>query len=152
MRRPTINFFQWKFSVDLQETKNIQNQVGLPAFGCECEDCFIWRKNYKHNLPEDLLISFGRVGIDLDHPADCYRSNDTLRVIFHFVGEIQSGPDSKIFDKYLNENIMNHVQVRKDPRLSIMVLPVRDSYEARPKRSNMSDQDIVCIDIRLTIN
>jgi hypothetical protein len=150
MRRPTINFFQWKFSVDIEETRNIQNQTGLPASGCECESCSSWRKNYSNNLPEDLFNSFKRIGIDLNHPSDCYGGNDNLRVIFHFVGEIQSGPDSTVFDKNLNQNIMNYVPIRHEPWLSSMVLSVRDSFELSPKRSNGSDQGVVCIDMRLS--
>ena len=151
MRSPTIKFSQWKFSIDLKETKEIQNQEGLPASGCGCEDCSLWRRSYKDSLPEDLLISFNRIGIDLDHPSDCYGPNDNLRVIFHFVGKIQSGPDSKLFDKRLNEYIMNYVPIRKEPWLSIMVLPVCDSFEESPKRSNGASKGVVCIDMRLKI-
>lgn len=151
MRRPTINFSEWKFSVDLKETKDVQNQQELPAFGCDCKDCSSWRRDYKSNLPEDLLNSFSRIGIDLDRPSDCYGSNDNLRVIFHFVGEIQSGPDSKIFNKKLGEDIMNYVPIRQDPWLSVMVLPVRDSFEPSPKRKNGKDQGVVCIDMRLNL-
>ncbi|MGB0833457.1 MAG: hypothetical protein ACPGR2_02975 [Psychrobium sp.] len=105
MRRPTINFTEWKFSVDLGETKSIQNQESLPAFGCNCKDCSSWRRNYKSNLPEYLLNSFNRIGIDLGRPSDCYGGNENLRVIFHFVGKIQNGPNSKIFNEQLKENI-----------------------------------------------
>jgi hypothetical protein len=151
MRRPTINFSQWKFSVDLEETRYIQNQEGLPASGCNCEGCSSWGKYYKYSLPKDLLNSFKRIGVDLDHPSDCYGASDNLRVIFHVVGEIQSGPDSKIFDKNLNENTMNYVPLRLEPWLSAMVLPVRDSFEPSPKRANGTDQGIICIDMRLKL-
>ncbi|NVJ59488.1 MAG: hypothetical protein HWE27_03815 [Gammaproteobacteria bacterium] len=151
MRRPTINFSQWKFSVDLKETSDIQNQEGLPASGCDCEDCSSWRKYYIYSLPEDLLDSFKRIGVDLDYPSDCYGSGDNLRVIFHVVGEIQIGPDSKIFNKNLNENIMNYVPIRQEPWLSVMVLPARDSFEPSPKRANGTDHGVICIDMRLKL-
>ena len=151
MRRPTINFSQWKFSVDLKETKSIQNQDGLPASGCDCKDCSAWRKHYRYNFPDDLLTSLNRIGVDLNHPSDCYGSNENLRVIFHFVGEIQSGPDFKIFDKKINANIMNYVPIRKEPCLSVMVLPARDSYESCPKKTNGSEEGVICIDVRLKL-
>ena len=151
MRRPTINFSEWKLSVDLKETKEVQNQHGLPAFGCDCIDCSSWRRNYKSNLPDGLLNSFNRMGIDLDNPSDCYGGNDNLRVIFHLVGKIQSGPDSTIFNKKLNEYVMNYVPIRQQPWLSVMVLPARDSFQSRPKRMNGTDQGVVRIDMRLSL-
>ena len=46
---------------------------------------------------------------------------------------------------------MNYVPLRQEPWLSAMVLPARDSFEPRPKRTNGTDQDIVCIDMRLKL-
>jgi hypothetical protein len=151
MRRPTINFFEWKFSVDLEETRGVQNKEGLPAFGCDCTDCSSWRKNYEHNLPRELLNSFSRIGIDLDHPSDCYGANENFRVIFHWVGKIQSGPDSKIFSNKINDFVMNYVPIRHEPWLSVIVIPARDSYEPSPKKSDGTDDEVICIDIRLNL-
>jgi len=133
VRRPTINLSQWKLSVDIEETRAIQNQAGLPAYQCKCKDCESWRSYYEKNIPEDFINSLRRIGVDLDNPSDCYGPKNSLRVIFHFVGIIQEGPGSKIYDETLDQNIMNYVPIRNEPWLSLMVLPVRDSFEQGPK-------------------
>ena len=43
MRRPTINFAEWLFSVDLEGTREIQGQTGTPAYECDCDACKAWR-------------------------------------------------------------------------------------------------------------
>jgi|GEM_PF-1397548 len=156
MRRPEINFSKWKFSVDLLETKKIQNQEGMPAYGCVCKNCEAWRKYYKDTLTENLLMHLRRIGVDLDHPTECYGQQDhsgrySRRVIFHIVGIIRSGPDSKVYNEDIGNYVMNYVPIRKDPWLSITVLPSRESYEVCPKRINGTDDGIVCIDIRLDL-
>lgn len=156
MRRPTIKFADWVFSVELEATREIQGQAGTPAYNCKCDACEAWRFNYSSNLLEELIVSFERIGIDLSQPTECYGSrcgnhSFDLRVLFHFVGKIKSGPDSTIFDSRINDFIMNYVAIRKEPWLSIMVLPCGKSFEARPKRSDGSELDIVCIDMRLSL-
>ncbi len=156
VRRPTINFAQWVFSIDLEGTREIQGQPDAPAYRCKCEYCEAWRANFKVNITNELINEFNRIGIDLTQPTECYGSkvdSNTydLRATFYFVGKIRNGPDSKIFDNGLNEKIMNYVPLRKYPWLSVMVLPCRDSYEARPKRPDGTESDIVCIDIRLSL-
>lgn len=156
MRRPTINFAEWLFSVDLEGTREIQGQTGTPAYECDCDACKAWRSNYIGNVSEGLAHSFERIGIDLSKPTECYASQNennsfNLRVLFHFIGKIRSGPDSTIFDKRINEYIMNYVAIRKEPWLSIRVLPCRNSFEARPKRLDGSELDMVCIDMRLSL-
>jgi hypothetical protein len=156
VRRPTINFSEWVFSVDLEGTREIQGQTGTPAYECNCDACRAWRYNYSDNLSEELAHSFERIGIDLSQPTECYGSQNEsnsfdLRVLFHFIGKIRSGPDATTFDKRINDYIMNYVAIRKEPWLSIMVLPCRNSFEARPKRLDGSESDIVCIDMRLSL-
>lgn len=91
-RRPTIILANWVFSVDLQGTREVQNQPGVPAYSCSCDACEAWRENYASNLPEALLIALKRIGINLSQPTECYGQKTTentfdLRVLFHFVGK-----------------------------------------------------------------
>ena len=156
MRRPEINFSEWKFSVNLTESRAIQRQEGMPAYGCTCSACTAWKQYYRSNLPEDILLSFERIGIDLDHPSECYGHETesgvhTLRVIFHFVGVMRSGPAPQVYDSTIRETIMNYVTIRQEPRLSIMVLPSKKSFEPSPVQKNGNQDGILCIDMRLDL-
>ena len=72
-------------------------------------------------------------------------------MLFHFIGKIRGGPDAFTFDKKINDYIMNYVAIRKEPWLSLMVLPCRNSLEDCPKRLDGSESDMVCIDMRLSL-
>ncbi|MFC3192746.1 hypothetical protein ACFODZ_00705 [Marinicella sediminis] len=153
-RRPTIPFAQWKLAVDLKATRKLQNQAGMPAFGCACDVCADWKKLYKKIIPGQMSEQLNRIGVDQQHPTDIYAfmesENDrAIRVLFHFIGKILSGPGAQTFCNKVHGQIMNYVPQGYENFFSIMVLPANQSFETAPRRSDGSHDQVVCIDMRL---
>ena len=154
-RRPTIPFAQWKLAVDLEASRKLQNQAGMPAYGCACDVCEDWKKLYQKIIPVQISEQLSRIGIDPKHPTDIYafmesENGRAIRVLFHFVGKILSGPSAQTFSNTVHGQVMNFVPQGYENFFSIMVLPANKSYEAAPKRSDGSRDQVVCIDMRLT--
>ena len=150
--RAEIPIAEWKLAVDLEATRAIQNQEGTPAFNCDCEWCSSWCRSYKHLLPIDLQEQLVRVGIDIEHPIDLYKydSNDDevcLRVIFHAAGKVLSGPNQWISDEFGRSLL--YISLRKEPFLSIVVIPQRESFESAPVLEGSNGGELIQIDFRL---
>jgi hypothetical protein len=153
-QRPTIPISEWKLATHLEATREIQNQKGVPAHDCSCEWCCIWERGFTGLLPTELREQLTRVGIELKHPTDLYKYGDTeqgssVRVIFHAVGKILSGPNQWTTNE-MGEMLMYHT-VRKEPLLSLVVFPQSQSFDEAPILKNTEAGELVRIDIRLEI-
>ncbi|WP_444892137.1 hypothetical protein ACJJIE_14405 [Microbulbifer sp. TRSA001] len=153
-QRPTIPIAGWKLATHLEATREIQNQKGVPAYGCDCEWCFNWKHCLKVILPEDLRGHLTRVGLELDHPTDLYKyesdeGGTSIRVVYHAVGKILEGPNQwKSTD--LGEMLM-YSTIRENPYLSLVVFPQSQSHDESPVLKNTSASELVRIDLRLVI-
>ncbi|WP_105168165.1 hypothetical protein [Pseudoalteromonas sp. T1lg23B] len=153
-QRPTIPIAEWKLATHLEATREIQNQKGVPAYGCDCEWCFNWKHCLKVLLPEELQGQLTRVGVELDHPTDLYKyesdeNGSSIRVVYHAVGKILEGPNQwKSTD--MGEMLM-YSTIREQPYLSLVVFPQSQSHDEAPVLKNTSAGELVRIDLRLAI-
>ena len=153
-QRPTIPIAKWKLATHLEATREIQNQKGVPAYGCDCEWCFNWKNCLKVVLPEELQEQLTRVGVELDHPTDLYKfegdeSGSSIRVVYHAVGKILEGPRQwKSTDV---GEILIYSTIRKQPYLSLVVFPQSHSHDQAPILNNKSAGELIRIDLRLVI-
>ncbi|MFA0790755.1 hypothetical protein ACCI51_09380 [Microbulbifer echini] len=150
--RPTIPVHEWKLSINLKATREIQNQSGNPAFDCNCQSCMDWRSSFKEFFPTELLGQLQRVGIDLEHPTDLYQYNETndgssLRIVYHAVGKILEGPNQ--WTKNEMGDVLMYREVRQTPYVSIVVFPQSQSYDHAPVLENTASGDLVRLDLRL---
>ncbi len=153
-QRPTIPLANWKLAVDLEATREIQNQKGVLAFECRCEWCFKWKHCFKDVLPIGLQEQLERVGIQLEHPTDLYKyerneSGVGIRVIFHAVGRIIEG--SNQFRNTDFGEALQYSTIREEPFIFLVVLPQTKSHEAAPTFKGGSESELMCIDFRLVI-
>lgn len=153
-QRPTIPIAEWKLATHLEATREIQNQKGVPAYGCDCEWCFSWKHCLKLVLPEELQEQLARVGVELDHPTDLYKfesdeSGYSIRVVYHAVGKILEGP-SQWKSTEIGEMLM-YSTIREQPYLALVVFPQRLSKDQAPVLNNKSAGELIRIDLRLVI-
>lgn len=153
-QRPTIPLANWKLAVDIEATRGIQNQKGVPAFECSCEWCSKWKHCYKKLLPIELQTQLERVGIQLEHPTDLYKYENSasgvgIRVTFHAVGRILEG-SNQFRDTEFGE-ALQYSTIRTDPYISLVVLPQEKSHEASPTLQGSTESELICIDFRLGI-
>ncbi|MCO7223020.1 hypothetical protein [Pleionea sp. CnH1-48] len=152
--RPTIPFLSWMLAVDLEETRNIQNQEGSPAYGCDCDLCVEWKLLYKKIIPEKLLEAFCRVGIELQSPTDLYGSGlgsdmRTVRVTFHFIGKILSGLNGATHDDKFDYDGFPYEIIRKEPYFSLRVIPQKETFVSAPDYEAEGSSQVLCVDMRL---
>ena len=153
-RRPTIPIGEWKLAVHLEATRKIQNQKGIPANDCDCDLCTGWKNSLDQVFPDDIIKNLTRIGIEPKCPTDFnkYGENETgesLRVIYHAVGKILSGPNQFRTDD-LGGSLIYH-PVRIEPRLSLVVIPQKQSYVYAPIIDDASAGMLICIDFRLVM-
>jgi hypothetical protein len=153
-QRPTIPISEWKVAVHLDATRKIQNQKGIPAYGCECEWCRKLKNCFAEILPKELREQLTRVGIELLNPTDLYKYSDSqngssIRVVFHAVGKILSGPNQWTINE-MGEMLMYHT-VRDKPYLSLVVFPQSQSFDEAPIFKDQKAGELVRIDFRLVI-
>ena len=153
-QRPTIPVSEWKLATHLEATRDLQNQEGTPAHGCECEWCLNWKSVYKELLPKELQEQLLRVGIQLENPTDLYKfeSNENgsaIRVVYHAVGKILSGPN-----QWQNHEIgktLMYQTIREEPCLSLVVFPQSQSFDASPVFEDKEAGDLIRIDFRINV-
>ncbi|HAS8156417.1 hypothetical protein [Vibrio vulnificus] len=153
-QRPTIPIAEWKLATHLEATREIQNQKGVPAYGCDCEWCFKWKRSLTVLLPKDLQEQLTRAGVELAHPTDLYKfdsdkSGACIRVVYHAVGKILEGPNQ--WTSTSTGEILMYSTIREQPYLSLVVFPQSQSYDKCPVLKNTSSGDLVRIDFRLVI-
>jgi len=153
-RRPTIPFASWKLTIDLDRTKEIQGHKSTPAFECKCDLCMEWKLVHREVIPAKLLNQLARIGVDLNAPTDLYGSgagleDRTIRVVFHVVGKIISGPIGNSYDDQFEYDIFKYEEIRKNPPLIIRVLPEPKSNASAPTSMNRPIPGMLCIDMRL---
>ncbi|WP_148212558.1 hypothetical protein [Hahella chejuensis] len=153
-RRPTVPISEWKLATHLEATHEIQNQKGVPAYGCDCEWCFIWKHCLKDVLPEELQGQLTRVGVELEHPTDVYKFSDnengsSIRVVYHSVGKILEGPNH--WKRTDIGAMLMYSTIRENPYLSLVVFPQSQSLDEAPVLKNTSAGELVRIDFRLAI-
>ena len=153
-QRPTIPVCEWKLAIHLEATRDIQNQEGTPAHGCECEWCVIWKSCYEEILPEELRSQLSRVGIKLENPTDLYQYDSkengaSIRVVYHAVGKILSGPNQ--WKQNEIGEILMYQEIREEPYLSLVVFPQNQSFDPAPTLKDDTTGDLIRIDFRLTM-
>jgi hypothetical protein len=153
-RRPTIPLSKWELAVDLELTGQIQAQEGTPAHACDCRLCLEWKRVLESALPEDMYRQLQRIGINLLAPTDLYGAGEAneernIRITFHLVGKLLSGPDAFTFSRQPNERALYYEIIRESPYFSMRVLPNSKSFEPSPVLPNGTTHGVVCIDIRL---
>ena len=155
--RPTIPVAQWRLAIDLAATHAVNRIDTRPAPQCgDCADCRLWASAYARALPSRLAAELQRLGLDLGHPSDVYGSSDAavaepvvLRVTYHVVGRILSGPAEFRRDLVSNwgRNYVRHPDAPE--RVGVAV-----AYQARLGRPTWIPDDIdslLAIDLWLTI-
>jgi hypothetical protein len=152
-RRPTIPFFQWRIAVHLEQTKQIQNQPGMPAYQCQCELCSSWKHLHSKIFPPQTIKELQRLGVQLDAPNELYgdqpgKEKRDVRVVYHIVGKILSGPENTIFHNLLGDQIQNYVTIRNEPWLSVRVLNANEAFVPYPAIDNAKDGDVIALDFR----
>ncbi len=153
-QRPTIPVSEWKLATHLEATRDIQNQEGTPAHGCDCEWCLNWKSCYKELLPKELQEQLLRVGIQLENPTDLYQfeSNEngsSIRVVYHAVGKILSGPNQ--WQNNEIGKILMYQTIREEPYLSLVVFPQSQSFDASPELKDKNAGVLIRIDFRLNV-
>lgn len=153
-QRPTIPISEWKVAVHLEATREIQNQKGMPAYGCECEWCVNWKHCLYDVLPKEMIEQLTRIGVQLEHPTELYKFDSTkngssIRVVFHAVGKILSGPNQWTANE-MGEMLM-YRPIRKQPYLSLVVFPQSQYFGDAPVLKNSLAGDLLRIDFRLEI-
>ncbi|MFK7888876.1 MAG: hypothetical protein AB8G16_18620 [Gammaproteobacteria bacterium] len=143
-RRPTIPLYDWRIAVHLEGAQHVQRQDGMPAVGCDCDNCVWWREIYRDVLPEKLQQQLPRFGADLDRPSDVHPYGGSegglydFRVQFHTVGKILStaGSDEQF------------VEIQNEPlRITMQVVRGHKLYFYTPDIPDASWGDVLCIEI-----
>lgn len=152
--RPTIALADWTLAVHLEATRKIQNQKSVPAYGCDCKWCALWRRSFDSVLPQELKEQLRRVGVDLEHPTDVYEydvcaDGSSIRVLYHAVGKILNGVNVWV-DTELGKTL-HYSTLRASPFLSLVVVPQKQVHTSAPVLEDMSAGDLLCIDLRLNI-
>jgi hypothetical protein len=153
-QRPTIPISEWKVATHLAATRDIQNQKGVPAYGCDCEWCINWKHCLSEILPKELQEQLTRIGVELEHPTDLYKydtkeNGSSIRVVYHAVGKILNGPNQWTSND-MGEMLMYRT-VRDEPYLSLVVFPQSQSSDEAPILKDSSAGELVRIDFRLVI-
>ena len=155
-QRPTIPISEWRVSIHLEETRNIQNQPGTPAHACDCEWCKKWKVCCEEVMPEEIKKELLRVGIELKHPTDLYKYQDNehgnyLRVVYHAVGKILGGPN-QWRDGLGQGKALTYHTIRENPFVSLVVFPQSQSFDESPIFENKAEGDLLRVDFRLCIS
>lgn len=150
--RPTIPVNEWKLAIHLEATRDIQNQVGNPAYGCECQSCVDWKNSYQEFLPAEIMSQLKRIGIELENPTDLYQFEESkdgcnLRVVYHVIGKILEGPNP--WSKNEMGDMLMYKEIRKTPYASLVVFPQSQSHDYAPVQKDTSAGDLIRLDLRL---
>ncbi len=153
-QRSTLSVAAWKLSTHIEATRDIQNQEGTPAYGCECEWCMYWKSVYEELLPEEIQEQLLRVGIQIENPTDLYqfrinKNSSAIRVVYHAVGKILSGSNQS--QKSEVGKILTYQTIRDEPYLSLAVFPQSQSFDASPELKDKMAGDLIRIDFRLDV-
>ena len=154
--RPTIPVSEWRIATHLDATKGIQNQVGTPAYNCECKWCRIWSECNSEILPAELKSQLQRFGIEPTNPTDLYSFNTSpdsasIRIVYHVVGKVLSGPSSWSEHPEIGA-LLQYKELRKSPYLSMVVFPQKDSVDqSSPEYQNTGNGELIRLDFRLNI-
>ena len=143
-RRPTIPFFQWRLAVDLERTREIQNQPGMPAYGCTCDFCSRWKQGQARILTAPVLDALHRIGVSPMTPDELYEG----RAVYHVVGRILSGPDIEIFHAGLGEHLQHYVEVARSPWVGARVLTADKNHVVSPEIDDLAGGDVIALDFR----
>lgn len=152
--RPTIPVDKWKLAVNLESTRQIQNQKGTPAYGCECKSCANWRASLDEVIPTQLREEMTRVGINLKCPTDLYEfeSNNgqsSIRVLFHAVGKILSGPNQWKATEFGKSLLYSTVSF--EPNVALVVIAQNESLEQAPVFQKSANGELIQIDLRVQL-
>jgi len=153
-RRPTISLGDWMLAVDLETSRKIQNQKEMPANECDCDECRHLKLALDQVFPKDIKEQLIGIGINPMNPTDFIKydvseKEESVRVIYHVIGKILSGPNPYRVEKF-GETLIYH-PVRDQPRMSMVVVPQKQAYGYAPILDDDSAGMLICIDFRLVI-
>ncbi len=156
--RPTIPLSHWRIAMDLEATKQAQNQDGMPAVGCTCSWCLKWSSVWSSAFPSSVREQLIRLQIDVAHPSDFYAYKEVsggahCRVIYHVVGKLLSGPGAWREDPVLGSNLLVYHSVDgATSALALVVVPSSQTFDARPHVEGASSGEILQVDFRLYVS
>jgi len=153
--RPTIPFGPWRLAVDLAGTRAVNALDVHPARGCTCEDCRRWAQLHETLLAVSLAEELRRIGIDPARPSDCYSTGETqeqftLRVTYHCVGRILSGPPE--FRQSDPEHTGRHYEPLGDGpgEIALAVAYLESIVPALPEWATPELRPLIAIDLWLS--
>jgi hypothetical protein len=152
--RPTIPLAEWRLAIDVEATRALTAEAKFPARDCRCDDCARWAMRYRECLPSALLGELQRVGVDPAHPSDVSMLNDsakwTLRLTFHAVGRILSGPAAwaPTSDRAAGRNYVQYSASRDPLGLAVGYL---ESFQTLPTWATAKGQPLIAIDLWLVL-
>jgi hypothetical protein len=154
--RPTIPLARWRIAVDLEATRRVQNQPGLPAVGCQCQWCASWSSIWSSVFPGELHKQLERLRVDIAHPADLYAFEEVsggayCRVIYHVVGKLLSGPVAWREDPVLGRTLVYHAVEAASNSLGLVVVPSTQTFDSLPQVKDASVGELLQVDFRLYV-
>ena len=152
--RPTIPVGPWRLAINLEETREISSGGFRPADSCTCIWCRNWGAAWQQTLPTALTTQLHRVCIDPARPSDLYPSTEAgsrffLRVTFHCVGQVLSGPSLFRADPKLGRIRLYEV-LAQDPYLSLSIAP-ESEIGGPPSWAIEDPSDLLQVDLRLEV-
>jgi hypothetical protein len=143
--RPTIPLGPWRLAIDLEQSRALNALETAPTRSCACDDCAYWTAYGAATLPPALAEELRRLGVSVTQPSELYRicgkpvadlpvtdrraasvraETDTMRITYHAVGRIISGPAVFIEDKR-GASECRYVEIHAPgARLSMAVSPL----------------------------
>ena len=154
--RPTVPLAAWRIAVDLEATRNVQNQPGLPAVGCPCECCANWSRVWPSVFPDGLRQQLERLQIDLAHPSDLYErwpegGGSRCRVIYHVVGKLLSGPAAfRTLPTGAGALVYQRVVGATDT-LELVVVRSAQTHDAHPVVDGIPVSDLLQVELQVHV-
>ena len=146
-RRPTIPIGEWRIALNLSASKAVQGHPSTPTYGCECQDCKDWAEHWHEVMPTEIAAQLERLGIDPARPADVY-GGYSLRVSYHVVGQILTGPDPNLDLPEYSTTVYR--EVRSEPAFYMIVARNAGTFVPGPPVEKSDDGELILIDFRLS--
>ena len=104
-----VQYRKWKFNVDIEATREVYSKIERgSAEECGCQKCLNFVASRKKIYPEEVLILFDRLGVDLKKEVEvCHDgvSENGLHFYsgwFHFVGYLENPTPKIMVTEYAN--------------------------------------------------
>ncbi|WP_148714133.1 hypothetical protein [Chitinolyticbacter meiyuanensis] len=107
-------------------------------------------------MPDKLYHQLCRLPINVSRPSDlyAYEAHDDgahCRVIYHLAGKILSGPDAWRGDAGVGKVLVYSAAAAAPHQVGMVVVPSRQTFDARPQYPAHEDNELLQIDLRLFV-